>query len=90
MSKSKFYRACYGLEVYLREELESSRAKARIQEIEDRTAFERSVALLETNSLEAQQKANMLSNSVPVLQEQVRSLQQRVIELEGAVTYEEV
>jgi len=42
------------------------------------------------DSLVKQQKENMLSNSVPVLQEQVRSLQQRIIELEGNVTYEEV
>ncbi len=42
------------------------------------------------SALRAQQKETMLSNSVPVLQEQVRSLQQRVIELEGNVSYEEV
>ncbi len=41
-------------------------------------------------ALRAQQKETMLSDSVPVLQEQVRSLQQRVIELEGDVSYEEV
>ena len=90
---SKFYKACFGRDAY--NDYYGQKGKAEVAKAEMERARERAQQEFKDMSdamaaIMYRQQETMLSDSVPELQEQVRSLQQRIIELEGDVTYEEV